>query len=347
MKNMINSAIICKEKLQKYFTKIINFCISIVYYQYKYNDSHKLSKTFKEARNNLAECAVVLLFTEYIKDSSGIALLSPQNKKIYLNQNEKILNLINNKEWIEAFFQNQKLKSKINEDYFGLSLYEKKAIYRFHLAEEISNEIDMSYRKTILDLLPNYEQELLKYSNNSFEKNIKIKNIYKKFKIQCFSWRGFWADQKMFFIEEGPNFKLKLVNHYTKDFMKPILVPILDMNYYLPSFSAFSADKLFKDKKEKEKFELNMDIDKILKSNDLNQSLIKDLQKNFELESRPGIYENYLRKIYQNSKQIRFRERRRIYFYKKKKYERYTIKKELLFMLYSKNISSYKRCMFR
>ena len=217
MKNMIDSAIICKEKLEKYFISIMNFCISIVYYQHNYNENHKLGKKVfsfaaKAARNDLSNCAVVSLFTEYVKDNSGNIILSQQNKNIYLNQKEKILNLINKKEWTEGFFQNQILKSLINEAYFGLSLYEKKVKIRHYIANKISEEADTSYRKTILELLPNYEQELLKYSNNSFEKNIKIKNIYKKFKIQCFSWRGFWSDQKMFFREGGPNFKLKLVN---------------------------------------------------------------------------------------------------------------------------------------
>ena len=97
----------------------------------------------------------------------------------------------------------------------------------------------MSYKTTILELLPKYEQELLKYSNNSFEKSMKVKNKYKKIKKQCFSWRGLWSNRDIFFGENGPEFKLKLVNHYTKDFMRPILVPILDINYYLPDFSNF------------------------------------------------------------------------------------------------------------
>ena len=40
----------------------------------------------------------------------------------------------------------------------------------------------MSYKTTILEILPKYEQELLKYSNNSFEKSMKVKNKYKKIK---------------------------------------------------------------------------------------------------------------------------------------------------------------------
>ena len=303
MKNMVDTASICKEKLKKYFTKIFNFCISIVYYQHNYNENHKLGKKVfsfasKAARNDLSDCAVVILFNDYVKDNSGNSLLNSQNKNIYLNQKEKILDLINKKEWNEGLFQNMILKSEINKNYFGLGLYEKVVGRRFFSAKELDDEKDTSYKKTILDLLPDFEQELLKYSNNSFEKNIKIKNRYKKFKIQCFSWRGLWSDRNMFFGENGPNYKLKLVNHYTRNFMKPILVPILDIKYYLPAFTNFDNNKLFK-KTEENNFLLNMDIDKILKSSDQTQSMIKDIKKNFIPESNSE--ENYLRKIYTKS----------------------------------------------
>jgi hypothetical protein len=56
--------------------------------------------------------------------------------------------------------------------------------------------------------------------------------------------------------------------------MKPILVPILDIIYYLPTFSDFDVHKLFKnienDKIENE-FRLNLDIDKILKLSEQNK----------------------------------------------------------------------------
>ena len=85
----------------------------------------------------------------------------------------------------------------------------------------------------------------------------------------------------MFFCEGGPKFKLKLVNHYTKTFMKPILVPILDIDYYLPSFSDFDTSKLFllEGNKTGNQFILNLDIDKILKLSEYNPA---NLQKNIE-----------------------------------------------------------------
>ena len=34
-------------------------------------------------------------------------------------------------------------------------------------------------------------------------------------------------------------------NHYTKTFMKPLLVPILDIDYYLPELNGFKKEDLF------------------------------------------------------------------------------------------------------
>ena len=127
----------------------------------------------------MSQCAVFLLFNDYVKDSSGNVILSPQNKNIYLNLNEKILNLINKKDWNDALFHNSILKSEINNNYFGLSKYEIIVTKRFFSAKVLDDENDVSYRKTILGLLPVYERELLKYSNNSFERINYIFNIKK------------------------------------------------------------------------------------------------------------------------------------------------------------------------
>ena len=307
MKNMIDSALICRDKISKNFATLLNFCIDIVYYQYNYNDRHKLGKkvfTFaaKPARNDLSKCAICVLFTEYVKDKSGNCLLSPQKNNYYLNQKKKIISLVNNKDWNDGFFENPTLKAKIDKNIFNFKSYEIIVKNRFYIIKSLSEEFNTTYKKTILELLPSYEQELLKYSNNSLEKNIKKKNQYKRFKIQCFSWRGFWSDRKMFYGEKGPKFKLKLVNHYTKTFMKPILVPILDIEYYLPSFSSFDISKLFKENtlsNTANEFVLNMDIDQILKLSEKNQLALKNIQKTFgQDKSNNKLRENILRNIY-------------------------------------------------
>ena len=199
------------------------------------------------------------------------------------------------------------MKSEIDKNYFGLDLYEKVVSNRLFSADQLDKEKDTSYKTKILNLLPNYEKELLKYSNNSYERNIKIKNKYKKLKKQCFSWRGYWSDAKIFFGENSSsNFALKLVNHYTRNFMKPILVPILDIEHYLPAFSNFDKNKLFKSS-EKNNFFLNLDLDKILKSSEQSQLILKDktdsIQEMDNNNDNDINNENYLQKIYMKSNQ--------------------------------------------
>ena len=146
----------------------------------------------------------------------------------------------------------------------------------------------------ILALLPLYEIELMKHSNNSLEKNMKYKNKYKTLKKKSFSWLGFWSDRKLFFDNVG-KLKFKLVNHITKTLMKPIISPIMDISYYLPEFSEFNPKKLFNkpknNEKEKNTFLLSMDIDNILRSNRKGSLGGKKLE----------IKENYQRSVYNKS----------------------------------------------
>ena len=83
------------------------------------------------------------------------------------------------------------------------------------------------------------------------------------------------------------------MNHYTKSFMKPILVPILDMSYYLPDFTSFEPKDLFNDNP---KIVVNIDIDKY---NESKKLLIKR-QETVVVNTN----ENYLRKIYMKSNPI-------------------------------------------
>ena len=158
----------------------------------------------------------------------------------------------------------------------------------------------------ILDLLPSYEKELINNSNNSLEQRLVWKNFYKRIKKNLFSWNGYWSDRNLFFEnmdkdmlnneiknndiivnkDNISNIKYKIMNHYTKSFMKPLLIPILDMSYYLPNFTGFKKDDLFYNNP---KFIVNMDIDK-------NTKLTDDLIK--RRETKIISKENYLRKIY-------------------------------------------------
>ena len=83
--------------------------------------------------------------------------------------------------------------------------------------------------------------------------------------------------------------------------MKPLLAPILDIEYYLPEFSGFKIDSLFVNSNETSNgFKLTMDIDKILKLSEQNQIAMNNIKESFG-EKKAKIRENYLRKIYLKS----------------------------------------------
>ena len=310
LKHISKTSLICKEKIVKTLHSILLFCFIITKYQYKYIIKHKSGiKIFniytKPARNDLKLSAVFLLFSDMLKDKTGNSVI-PLSKldQLSVNQYVNIINLLDNEIWNEALYNNQNLKNKLSKEFFTFVNFQNVKNIRSNLIKEMSNDKDEKYTEEILDLLPLYERELSKYSNNSLENTIQKKNRYKAIKKKSFSWRGFWSDRKLFF-ENTDQLKLKMINHYTKSFMKPFLVPILDIEYYLPEFSGFKIDSLFiknkdNDTNNNEGFKLTMDIDKILKLSELNQIAMNNIKESFG-EKKAKARENYLRKIYLKS----------------------------------------------
>ena len=301
-----------KEKSQKNLQKILLFCLIVTKYQYKYALEHKNKlKIFSnilnknQNQNDLSTCAVFLLFSEYIKDKTNSPVLTQQKlDQLALSQYVTVVENFNKPEIAESFYENRKLKSMIDSNFYFLPKFKKVVEERKESIKNIIDEYDYKYKEDFLSLLPLYEKELMKYSNNSLEKNIKYKNIYKSIKKQSFSWLGFWSDRNLFF-ENNEKLKLKLINHITKTLMKPILSPILDMSYYLPEFSGFKVDKLFNKPKKDEKnknsnFKLSMDIDKILRSSEMNQITMNNIKESFG-GKKVEIKENYQREIYNKS----------------------------------------------
>ena len=250
LSNLLFSISICKEKIEKTLDSLLLLCLKLVKYQFNYKLKHSgiFYIASKPARNDLQECAVCRLFNDYIKDKMGNPIMSLNKLENMPLENNNfasaISNLLIKPEFISGFWENENLKTKLNNSFYSLNSYKNLVKYRYDLIQCLQDIFDDSYKKTILILLPQYENELAKYSNNSLEKNIKNKNRYKVFKKNAFSWRGYWSLRDDFF-KNISKFKIKLINHYTKTFMKPILVPILDISYYLPEFSGFKKKDLF------------------------------------------------------------------------------------------------------
>ena len=299
LKNLYDNSSIGKSKIMKSLTSLFLLLFKLVKWNNNYKQRHSrvFNKILSQGTNDLSGSASILLFNEYIKDSNGNSFFTKEKlDSLHLDDNSKciseITKYIESNEFINIFWENKNLKNRILNNFFSLKSFKKIVDYRFELLPCFQETYDESYKNTILDLLPKYEMELAKHSNNSLEKNIINKNKYKIFKKNAFSWRGFWSNRENYFCE-NPNFKYKLINHYTKNFMKPLLVPILDISYYLPEFSGFDKKKLFR--KELKENKINLDIDKVLKSSE-NYS-----EQNTKEKSKEKKIENYLVNIYKKS----------------------------------------------
>ena len=157
--------------------------------------------------------------------------------------------------------------------------------------EGIKREKKRVFNK-VKELIPIYIEKLKKYSSSSYLSEKLRKNNYKRCKKNLFSWRGFWSNKYLFFTH--PEYlKLKIKNHYSKEMIKPLLTPVLDINYYLPDFKLFKKQKLFN--RNDFTYNINLDVDEIL-----NYEVNQNQNHNKELfNSLKNIYGfNYLECLY-------------------------------------------------
>ena len=140
--------------------------------------------------------------------------LKDKNNELYLlplkmaNPFFTVLKYINlkdtNKIYISIFKEPTK-KDKIN-----ISLFNK----------EINN--DNLWEDNFINLYDYYNYSI--YAE--FEKK------YIKIKKELFSWNGIYSNKILFYTDKKKEFKYKISTHLTQNFINPILIPILDFNYY-------------------------------------------------------------------------------------------------------------------
>ena len=121
----------CKEKVEKILSSLLLLCLKIVKYQIDYRLRHsnifKLAK--KPARNDLQDCAVCLLFNDYIKDKMGNPFINQNTHEKFPLENNNfhstIGNLLKNNEFMKNFVKNENLKKKLDETLYSLKSYER------------------------------------------------------------------------------------------------------------------------------------------------------------------------------------------------------------------------------
>ena len=156
-------------------------------------------------------------------------------------------------------------------------------------------------KNKIKELIPMVISEIKQYSNTSFLQEKIRRKKYKKMKKRLFSWIGFWSDRYLFF--KHPEYlKIKVKNHFTKEMIKPLLSPVLDINYYLPKFSKFDKNKLFNENNFD--YNINLDIDEILDDENLISNQIINLLKSNEKEENKKEANNFSEKKRKSRKSI-------------------------------------------
>ena len=84
---------------------------------------------------------------------------------------------------------------------------------------------------------------------HSYKEHLKYCNFYKKIKKRLFFWNGPYSNYDIFFNQNKENvleLKFKSSNHLTQELTLPLLVPIANIDDYLPIFSKFKKEKMFK-----------------------------------------------------------------------------------------------------
>ena len=143
----------------------------------------------------------------------------------------------------------------------------------------------------ILSFMINYNSSINEVNkiieNNSkiYEERIKnlkkiyrstYQQLYKTLTKELFIYNRYWSKKEFFFSNLGKyKLKYKQLSYFTQNFQQPLLYPILEFNKYLPSFSKFHTEDLFRHKSEETvnynfDFKSNIITDLIANNNFLN-----------------------------------------------------------------------------
>ena len=272
---------------------------------------NKISRNTYNISNKMNENDIFTKDSNIFKDDSNITTKKSKGnniKVVFKGDNELI---------IKHLFEDTLNKMKEEQKYhFGFKTNYKN-IYNTNIFYSGKSPTDEKLRinKIIKKVLPLYETLFKNYANDEYLREKRNRNNYKSNKSRLFSWSGFWSNKYLFY-EHPELLKLKIRNHYTKEMVKPLLVPILDIDYYTPPFKKFDKTKLFNDNNYN--YKINLDIDDILydevedennknenkkNENNINGNIIIEEKKdNAEFITKKNKYGfNFLESIYKLS----------------------------------------------
>ena len=255
-----------KESLQLtggyiFMKDFINNCIE------KENEFDELEN---ELNSNNDDFTIIEVKKSFLEDIPNLSLddmyennyenssLNIKLENLYLNNleyNEKIKNYFSNKEKYQRklfpfikYILNRNASISNIIPIYDISIYTS-SDYNFLCLEpnylpKLSNvymkmENIQKFNNDLVDDIKMYQLEL------DFNEHDKIRK-YRKIKKQLFSFNGIFSCKKYLYEKNKYICKYKLLNHMTEDFTKILLTPIIDINYYLPKFSQFKINNLFR-----------------------------------------------------------------------------------------------------
>ena len=237
---------------------------------------------------------ITILFNEYIKDQNKNPFLNLNKlEQIYLNPSTQICELINQEEFVDVFFLNKNLKNKLYQNYYSITDYKNLVDERFKSLTSFDDILDYSYYDGIYDLFNEFEKWIINLYNKRCKNYVKNRKEYKRQKKKIFTFNKMWSNRELFYgNNENDIIKYKVINHYSKNLMKPLISPIFDISYYLPKFTHFNVENMFMKNNSKENiskisFELTLDFERIVKL-----SLPQNEKKKNNSETEPKKHKN-------------------------------------------------------
>ena len=267
--------------------------------------SRKFSiKIFKGThRKELGENGIFQIFNETSIIDSNVILKMKKEKfenvfEIFSTHSDIKCNLFNNERLqhnLKSFLGIIDYKTKYTrrkDDYIPLHKlndYIKKHLNKRQLSNSSENKI--------IKIIQKYQINISKYSTGSFVVVKEKRNMYKKMKKKLFLWKGMWSNYDDLYNNK---LKLKVLNHYTKFLSRPLLIPILDIDYYIPEFTNFKTEKMFTQISSNK---INLDIDDMLQNK--GSSFVNDLNTHGYINDSETNDMNYLNHIdYKTNKKL-------------------------------------------
>ena len=271
----------------------------------------------KEKPYDPEKSAVYRIFTEFLQDDFNRSIISIGEIKRYkLSYFNEFPELFDDALWVDVFFENKNLITKINEGIWPLNLYSsitKEHIIQFrHYSPKLfqpdlvsslfksGNDQNSEAVKILKFFETEIKSESFKHLINFNTKLVK----YREIKKEQFKWTGMWSD-KVLFYEKKSELKHKNKNHFTTEYSKPLIGVIFDIDNFLPQFVNFDKKELFNEETKKVTdlniLEILSKVAQVKEEENQVSNILKDVYKNSN-----GLWKNYekIRKAINETKKI-------------------------------------------